>query len=110
MGRFRVLYVLRSDGKLETKTTHGHKERNEPTTEQLDSKPNAAGASDYYRRVAIDEQKHMDWRRKLGSMLSQDLGLAGPGMSSTTALSCTFECPENTNLWKRQGFHPSRLP
>ncbi|KAL1304518.1 hypothetical protein AAFC00_003504 [Neodothiora populina] len=75
MGRFLPLYVRRSDGKLETLNSHKRKEGNQPTTEQLDSSPDATGTSDYYRTVALEEAKHLDWRRKLGSMLARELGL-----------------------------------
>lgn len=80
MGRFFPLYVRRSDGLLETITTHKRKEDNQPTAEQLDSTPDATGTSDYYRTVGLDEPKHLDWRRKLGSMLSRELGLVDSGM------------------------------
>ena len=63
-------------------TTHKRKELNQPTAEQLDSKPDATGTSDYYRVVTIDEPKHLDWRRKLGSMLSRELGLIEAGKSN----------------------------
>lgn len=76
MGRFFPLYLRRSDGKLETLNAHKRKEANQPTAEQFNGAPDASGTSDYYRSVAIDEAKHMDWRRKLGSMLARELGLS----------------------------------
>lgn len=79
MGRFLPLYIRRSDGKVETINTHKRKEANQPTPEQLDSKPDAHGTSDYYRPVGIDEPKHLDWRRKLGSMLARELGMSDMG-------------------------------
>ncbi|THW04149.1 hypothetical protein D6C89_06673 [Aureobasidium pullulans] len=78
MGRFHPVYLGRSDGMLETATKHGAritKEPNKPTPKQLDDKPKADGVKDYYREVAIDESKHMDWRRKLAAMLARDIGL-----------------------------------
>jgi len=75
MAPFYPLYVRRSDGRLEATTHHKRKERNEPTSEQLDRKPDAHGVSDYYREVSIDETKHLDWRRKLGGLLARDLGV-----------------------------------
>ncbi|KAI5276493.1 hypothetical protein E4T47_00783 [Aureobasidium subglaciale] len=78
MGRFFPLYIARSDGMLETATKHGArnaKEANKPTPKQLDDKPKSDGVKDYYREVAIDESKHMDWRRKLAAMLARDLNL-----------------------------------
>ena len=80
MGRFYPLYVRRSDGKIDIVSSHhSRKERNEPTADQLDQKPDANGISDYYREVPIDEPKHLDWRRKLGGMLARDLGQADAG-------------------------------
>jgi hypothetical protein len=75
MTRFHFLYVSRSDGKTEVVLKAGRpKEKNEPTAEQLDSKPNAKGISDYYREISYDETKHSDWRRKLAGMLIRELG------------------------------------
>ncbi|CAD0088396.1 unnamed protein product [Aureobasidium mustum] len=78
MGRFHPVYIRRSDGMLETATKTGArivKEANKPTPKQLDDKPKPDGVKDYYREVAIDESKHMDWRRKLAAMLARDLNL-----------------------------------
>ena len=82
MGRFHPVYIRRSDGMLETATKNGariQKEANKPTPKQLDDKPKPDGVKDYYREVAIDESKHMDWRRKLAAMLARDIGL-DPGV------------------------------
>lgn len=79
MGRFFPLYVRRSDGKENIVNRHKIKEKNEPTPDQLDRKPDANGISDYYREVDIDEQKHLDWRRKLGGMLARELGYSDSG-------------------------------
>ena len=73
MTLFYVLYVRRSDGKLETLSSKSQKEKNEPTLEQLDQTPNAQGVSDYYRPIAEDEPKYIDWRRKLGGMLAREI-------------------------------------
>ncbi|KAI4727104.1 hypothetical protein E4T49_05137 [Aureobasidium sp. EXF-10728] len=78
MGRFHPVYIRRSDGMLETATKNGArilKEANKPTPKQLDDKPKPDGVKDYYREVAVDESKHMDWRRKLAAMLARDLAL-----------------------------------
>ncbi|KAF2083594.1 hypothetical protein K490DRAFT_51244 [Saccharata proteae CBS 121410] len=73
MARYHAFYVARSDGTLET--THARKtERNEPTPDQLDRTPDANGVRDYYREIPEDEQKHIDWRRKLGGMLMREIG------------------------------------
>ena len=74
MARFYPLFMRRSDGKLEIVVKGKRKETNEPTTEQLDQKPDKHGISDYYREVSLDEMKSLDWRRKLGGMLARELG------------------------------------
>lgn len=74
MGRFYPIYLRRSDGKLET-LSHGKKEVNEPTPEQLNRKADSSGICDYYREVGLDETKSLDWRRKIGGMLARHLGL-----------------------------------
>lgn len=77
MARFYPLYVRRSDGKLEIIGKGKRKEKNTPTDEQMDQKPDKNGVSDYYREVAPDEMKHLDWRRKLGGMLARELEWKG---------------------------------
>lgn len=77
MTRYYPLYVRRSDGKLET--VHGKKkEKNEPTPDQLNDKPDSNGVSDFYRPIADEEAKHLDWRRKLGGMLMRELASSSP--------------------------------
>ncbi|KAK5115623.1 hypothetical protein LTR85_009794 [Meristemomyces frigidus] len=73
MARFYPLYVRRSDGRLEIVAKGKRNEHNEPTTEQLDQKPDKHGISDFYREVSLDEMKSLDWRRKLGGMLAREL-------------------------------------
>ncbi|KAF1989164.1 hypothetical protein K402DRAFT_445106 [Aulographum hederae CBS 113979] len=72
MGEFHVLYIRRSDGKLEVRSKKSS-ERNEPPASQLNSTPDKDGAADFYRPLAYDEVKHLDWRRKLGGMLVREL-------------------------------------
>lgn len=105
MTRYYPLYVRRSDGKLET--VHGKKkEKNEPTLDQLNDTPDSNGVSDYYRPIAEDEPKHLDWRRKLGGMLMREL--AGPGSEhQRESTSFLFVRPAFTNL-PRQGMHAGR--
>ncbi|KAF2227143.1 hypothetical protein BDZ85DRAFT_293919 [Elsinoe ampelina] len=95
MGRFFPLYVSRSDGKINIVNRHKIKEKNEPTPDQLDRKPDANGISDYYREVDMDEQKHLDWRRKLGGMLARDMGQADPERGYMLA-----SFPENYRLYE----------
>ena len=73
MAPFYPIYARRSDGKLEIGSKTKRAESNEPLPEQLDQKPDKNGVSDYYREVAPDEPKHLDWRRKLGGMLAREL-------------------------------------
>jgi hypothetical protein len=75
MARFYPIYARRSDGKLEIVAKGKVKETNEPTASQLNQKPDKDGISDYYREVAADEMKSLDWRRKLGGMLARELQL-----------------------------------
>jgi hypothetical protein len=75
MARFKPIYVRRSDGRPEGLGKGKRKERNEPTPDQLDASPDKHGVSDFYREVAPDEAKHLDWRRKLGGMLVRELGV-----------------------------------
>jgi hypothetical protein len=74
MTLFTVIYCRRSDGKLDIVNKSKARERNEPTKDQLDPKPNAKGVSDYYRPLAMQDSKHLDWRRKLAGMLVKEIG------------------------------------
>ena len=108
MGKFSPTYISRSDGMLETVTKHGGritKEPNQPTAKQLDDKPKADGVKDYYREVAIDESKHMDWRRKLGFMLARDLNLP-----QGTLMRRWMNHLQETDALSRKGIHPRPLP
>ncbi|KAK3116212.1 hypothetical protein LTR53_003649 [Teratosphaeriaceae sp. CCFEE 6253] len=73
MARFKNVYARRSDGKLEILVKGKRKESNEPMPDQLDTTPDKHGVSDYYREVAPEEMKSLDWRRKLGGMLAREL-------------------------------------
>lgn len=73
MARFYPVYARRSDGKFEVVSKGKRTEINQPTDDQLDQKPDKDGISDYYREVGLTEQKHLDWRRKLGGMLAREL-------------------------------------
>lgn len=75
MARFKPIYVRRSDGKVEVVAKGKRRERNEPTPDQLDASPDKNGVSDFYREVALEEVKSLDWRRKLGGMLAREFAL-----------------------------------
>jgi hypothetical protein len=74
MTQFNVIWLARSDGKLDSHGKNQLWEKNEPTAKQLDQTPDAKGVSDYYRFTTLNEQKHLDWRRKLAGMLARELG------------------------------------
>lgn len=86
MARFHPIYVARSDGKKEILAKGKLREPNQPTDTQLDQRPDKNGVSDFYREVAPDEIKHLDWRRKLGGMLVRELGWKDPGGSGACGL------------------------
>ena len=71
------IVISRSDGQLETGTGK-EKEKNEPTPEQLDDKPDKNGVVDYYKKLGEDEPKTLDWKRKLAEMLIKELGSNEP--------------------------------
>ena len=74
MAPFYSIYVARSDGKLEIRTSKSTVEANEPLPDQLDQKPNAQGVADFYRHCQFGESKELEWRRKLGGMLMREIG------------------------------------
>lgn len=74
MAPFFPLYIRRSDGKTEIKSSSSSKEPNQPQPDQLDTTPNAQGISDFYRQSHPGEGKELDWRRKLGGMLMREIG------------------------------------
>lgn len=70
----KCIWLSRSDGTLETIGKNRIREPNEPTREQLDKSPNAQGLADYYHLIELGEDKEVEWRRKLGTLLQQYLG------------------------------------
>ena len=110
MARFYPLYVRRSDGKIEIIVKGKRKELNQPTEDQLDQRPDKDGISDFYREVALEEPKHMDWRRKLGGMLARELNWkdkTGGGMY-VHDISETFG--SDTDNIARQRLHTRIIP
>lgn len=80
MAPYFPLYISRSDGKSEILTKARKKESNLPTNDQLDSTPDAKGNVDYFKELEAGDAKEVDWRRKLGGMLIQEVGdQAHPG-------------------------------
>lgn len=86
MARFYPIYVARSDGKKEILAKGKLREPNQPTDTQLDQRPDKNGVSDFYREVAPDEIKHLDWRRKLGGMLVRELAWKDPSGGGSCGL------------------------
>jgi len=74
MAPYYPLTIHRSDGQFEVATRSGVKEVNQPTTQQMNDTPDANGNVDCYKKLEVDEAKHVDWRRKLGGMLMHLLG------------------------------------
>lgn len=74
MAPYSLLYISRSDGKIETISKLKKKEANGPTEAQLDDTKDARGVRDYYKRLEIGDAKEVDWRRKLGGMLMREIG------------------------------------
>lgn len=73
MTHFFPIFASKSDGR--TIVSQKNKPvQNSPTREQLNKKPNEQGQCDYYRPIAKDDPKHVDWRKKLGGMLLRELG------------------------------------
>ncbi|KAK4543605.1 hypothetical protein LTR36_005500 [Oleoguttula mirabilis] len=98
MARFYPLYVRRSDGRLEIIAKGKRNEHNEPTTDQLDQKPDKHGISDFYREVSLDEMKSLDWRRKLGGMLARELNWKDKSGTDNGYMLAAF--PENYRLYE----------
>ena len=69
MAPYYPLLICRSDGQFEVATRSNVKEVNQPTAQQMDDTPDANGNVDCYRKLEVDDAKHVDWRRKLGGML-----------------------------------------
>jgi hypothetical protein len=74
MAPYYPLTIHRSDGQFEVATRSGMKEVNQPTSQQMNDTPDANGNVDCYKKLEVDEAKHVDWRRKLGGMLMHLLG------------------------------------
>ncbi|KAF2166069.1 hypothetical protein M409DRAFT_66954 [Zasmidium cellare ATCC 36951] len=98
MARFYPLYVRRSDGKIEIIVKGKRKELNQPTDDQLDQRADKEGISDFYREVALEEPKHMDWRRKLGGMLARELNWKDKTGGDNGYILVSF--PENYRLYE----------
>ncbi|KAK4574569.1 hypothetical protein LTR86_001410 [Recurvomyces mirabilis] len=97
MARFKPIYIRRSDGRLEMIGKGKHRERNEPTPEQLDTTADKHGVSDFYREVGPEDAKSMDWRRKLGGMLARELGVDERGSDHSYVL---VAFPEHYRLFE----------
>ncbi|GIZ41257.1 hypothetical protein CKM354_000456900 [Cercospora kikuchii] len=98
MARFYPLYPRRSDGKLEVIAKGKRTELNRPTDDQLDQKPDKNGVADFYREVQPEEQKHVDWRRKLGGMLARELQHQDKSGADNGYMLVTL--PENYRLYE----------
>lgn len=112
MAPYHPIECCRSDGLLEYKSKLGAKELNQPTPKQLEETPNAKGVVDCYRKVEPNDQKSIDWRRKLGGMTMHLLGgkehhsECYAGLCQKVMLMCVDkiyilkELPEGYVLWE----------
>jgi hypothetical protein len=94
---FCSIYPRVSDGH-EVVSQKGIQIRNAPTAQQLDRTPNAEGQSDYYRVIEKDEQKHVDWRKKLGGMLLREIG--GNQHEEKWSQCILYELPQGYRLYE----------
>ncbi|KAF2268713.1 hypothetical protein CC78DRAFT_350986 [Lojkania enalia] len=97
MTQFWPLFPARSDGH-EQISAKGVVVRNAPNAQQLDQTPNELGQADYYRLLAWDEPKHIDWRKKLGGMLLRELG--GKQYEDKWTQCILWDLPEGYRLYE----------
>lgn len=88
MAPYRPVYLTRSDGKLEILSKSRKKESNAPTADQLDSRSDAKGNTDYFKELELGDAKEVDWRRKLGGMLIREVG--GQEHPGTSSMQCCW--------------------
>lgn len=100
------LYVKRSDGQLDTKSSKSAREPNEPPPDQLSQKPNAQGVCDFYRQCGLGDAKEEDWRRKLAGMLIREIGTDQTRDKSYILASM----PQNYRLFEHVKFKASADP
>lgn len=97
MTPFWPVFATKSDG--QSIVIHKNKPlRNGPTEQQLDKRPNDQGQCDFYRLIAKDDPKHIDWRKKLGGMLLRELG--GTQHQDKWQQCILWELPENYALYE----------
>lgn len=77
MARFNLVHLVRSDGKIVVVSDSGRQENNRPTDEQLQQPADTRIALNYYAELSNDDDKVIDWRKKLAGMLMRDLGRPG---------------------------------
>ncbi|KAF1919563.1 transcription-silencing protein Clr2-domain-containing protein [Ampelomyces quisqualis] len=94
---FWPIFAAKSDGH-DVVSQKGRPLRNGPTAAQLDRTPNAHGQCDYYRLIAPDDPKHVDWRKKLGGMLLRELG--GRAHQDKWQQTILWAFPENYRLYE----------
>jgi hypothetical protein len=95
--QFWPIFPTKSDGQ-EVVNTASRVVRNGPSQEQLDRAPNAKGQCDYYREIAEDEPKHIDWRKKLGGMLLREIG--GKQHEAKWSQCILYEFPKGYHLYE----------
>jgi hypothetical protein len=104
MAPYYPLLICRSDGQFEVATRSNVKEVNQPTAQQMDDTPDANGNVDCYRKLEVDDAKHVDWRRKLGGMLMHlfDREKEHAGKSHLVTLSpSTTDFPQTGTIFSK---------
>ncbi|KAN0096637.1 Transcription-silencing protein Clr2 domain containing protein [Hyaloscypha variabilis] len=104
MAPYFPLICHRTDGQFEVATRNGAKEVNQPTAEQMNDTPDANGNVDCYKKLEIDEAKHVDWRRKLGGMLMHLLG----GKEHADRNYILREFPDGYVLWEHVKYNVAK--
>ncbi|KAG9247698.1 transcription-silencing protein Clr2-domain-containing protein [Calycina marina] len=102
MAFYVPITVARSDGQLEV-VLKGIKELNQPTRAQFDDTPDSTGMVDCYRRLAFDDPKSVDWRRKIGGMLKNYFGL------DSNKQFILQDLPEHYILWEHVKYRVDKL-
>ena len=121
----KLLIIGRSDGKRTVENSKSRqKEDNQPTKAQLQKTVDSKGVQNYYQAVKIGHPKSMEWRKKLGGMLMNQLGkpydtceFTGKVHIYTDPLAdirlameyCLADFPENYRLYEHCRIMPEAL-
>ena len=70
----KLLRIERSDGKRVVKDSKSKSVDNGPAAAQLQKVVDSEGNYNYYQELTIGSSKNIDWRKKLGSLLVEQVG------------------------------------